>query len=368
MILWLALACGPRGETAVVAPSTWSLPLPYGFPEPPVPDSNPATPEKFELGRHLFFDERLSANETQACSGCHDPALAFADGLTTSTGSEGAVLSRNSMALVNVAWNSTYTWPNPTLVTLEEQLLVPMFGESPVELGWTGHEAEILARIDDDPQYDELFADAFPGEDVSVETVVAALATFVRGLTSADSPYDRYLAGEPLDPAAERGLILFFSEKAECYHCHSGPTFSVAFASKDRPDPGNAFFNTGLYNVDGQGAYPPNNQGLIEFTDQDYDMGRFRAPTLRNLRWTAPYFHDGSGATLDDVIDHYDVGGRTVEGDYAGVGAESPLKDPLVRPMNLTDSERADLLAFLDALNDPSFVEQPAFTDPWAGP
>jgi cytochrome c peroxidase len=372
MILLVVLAaCDPPAkddDTAAVP--TWGLPLPAGFPEPNVPADNPATPEKFELGRHLFYDTRLSGNETQACSDCHDPTIAFADGEVTPVGSTGDIVPRNSMALVNVAWNATYTWPNPALTSLEEQILVPMFAEFPTELGLTGKEADALARIEADPLYDPLFAAAFPDDDapVSVENVVYGLATFVRGLTGASAPYDRYAAGDTAAMTAEarRGMALFFGETTECYHCHAGPTFSASFVSASAPTTELAFFNTGLYNIGGTGAYPPENPGLYATTGDPEDMGRFRSPTLRNLRWTAPYMHDGSIATLVDVLEHYNDGGRTIaKGDYAGVGADNPYKHPLVKPLALTDTEKAELLAFLDALNDEEFVANAAYVDPF---
>jgi cytochrome c peroxidase len=368
----MAAACGgDKADTGGdLGGASWQLPLPEGFPEPVVPADNPATPEKFELGRHLFYDRRLSGNGEQSCADCHEPELAFTDAKETPTGSTGDVIPRNSLALVNVAWAATLTWPNPLLTTLEEQLLVPMYNDVPVEMGMSGHEDEIRARLEADEIYAELGAEAFPGGDpLARESMVRALATFVRGLVASNSPYDRYFyAGdtEAMSDAALRGMGLFFSEQAECYHCHSGQNLTSSFRSEQSAGNQESFFNTGLYNIDGEGAYPPNNMGLYEITGEASDMGRFRVPTLRNVAETAPYMHDGSVETLQEVIDIYDRGGRLIEeGPFAGEGADNPHKSELVRPMDLTEDEKADLLAFLESLTDGGFVEAVGATNPW---
>ena len=364
------LACAGGDDTGAEA-SRWLLPLPDSLPEPAVPEDNPATPEGFAYGRHLFYDPALSGNGTQSCADCHEPARAFTDGEITPVGSTGDTIPRNGLALVNVAWNGTYTWPNPLLTTLEDQLLVPMFAEHPVELGMTGNLDAIRARLEAEPRYAELGAAAFPDADpFADENLVRALATFTRGLVSSDSPYDRYQYGGDVDAMsgeARRGMSLFFAEKTECYHCHGGVNFSVSFVSAETTTLPEAFFNTGLYNVGGTGDYPAPNTGLYEFTGEPEDMGRFRTPTLRNIALTAPYMHDGSVATLDDVIEHYDRGGRLIEeGPNAGDGAENPYQHSLVRPMHLTDTEKAELRAFLESLTDETFLTNTDYADPWA--
>jgi cytochrome c peroxidase len=335
-----------------------------------VPATNPATPERFAYGRHLFHDRRLSGNGEQACADCHDPALGFTVDTATPSGSTGDVLARNAATLVNAAWLGTYTWPNPLLTTLEDQLLVPMFAEHPVELGMTGNMDTIRARLEAEPVYAELGPAAFPDEDpFADDALVRALATFVRGLVSSDSPYDRFqYGGDPSAMSAEarRGMALFFSETAECYHCHAGVNFTLSFVSADTGSLPDAFFNTGLYNVGGTGAYPEGNQGLYEITGDPADMGRFRTPGLRNVALTAPYMHDGSVATLAEVIEHYDRGGRDVpDGVNAGDGALNPNKSTLIRPMGLTAEQRADLVAFLESLTDETFLTNPDHQDPW---
>lgn len=353
------------------AKETYAWDLPAGFPLPYVPPDNPQTAEKVELGRHLFYDRRLSANGTMACASCHEQTRAFTDGKATPHGSTGAPLARNSQGLANVAYYSTLTWANPVLTDLERQILIPMFGEFPVELGITGHEAEVLARFQGDPRYQALFAAAFPDapDPYTWGNIVRALASFNRALISSDSPYDRYLAGDTgaLPVAALRGMDLFLSEELECHHCHGGFNFTGSTRQRSTVFVEAPFHNTGLYNLDGAGAYPANNTGVAAISNRPGDMGRFRAPSLRNVALTAPYMHDGSVATLEEVVRHYEAGGRHIRsGPYAGDGRRSPLKSGLVSGFTLTDQERADLLAFLEALTDPTFISDPRFSDPFA--
>ncbi len=362
-------ACAPEIDDTV---DPWPYELPPGFPAPPVPANNAVTPAKVELGRHLFYDPRLSGNGTQSCASCHDPARAFTDGLALPLGSTGDVIPRNAMTLTNAGYWSTYTWMNPLLVTLEEQAAVPMFAEHPVELGMAGAMPTIVDRLERDPVYRVLFGSAFPEAPTAIDTpaIVAAIATFERTLISGRSAYDRYWYDGEVDAltAQEKvGMELFFGERAECYHCHAGALFTTAYVTEDQPLAEPSFSNTAVYNVGGTGAYPEPSTGLYAFTGLPDDMGKIRVPTLRNIDVTAPYFHDGSAQTLEEVVDHYARGGRTVaEGPAAGVGADSPFKHPLVRAFEITDDEKAALVAFLRALTDEEFLLDPRFADPWA--
>ncbi len=366
--------CGADEDGGEAAPAPYAWGLPAGFPEPAVPADNPMSAEKVELGRRLFYDKRMSANGTMACASCHEQARAFSDGLALPEGSTGQRLPRNAMGLANVAYAVTYTWANPALDTLERQALVPLFGEAPVELGWTGREDEILARLRDDAGLRASFERAFAGDDdpVSTANVARALASFERTLISGGSPYDRYAYGgddAALSASAKRGLDLFFSERLECYHCHGGLAFTSSFRSKETRLRELSFHNTGLYNVDGAGAYPADNLGLKEFTNAPDDMGKFRVPSLRNVALTAPYMHDGSVATLDEVLDHYAAGGRAIaSGPRAGDGRANPYKDALVRRFDLSPDERADVIAFLESLTDDAFAADPRFGPPPAEP
>lgn len=361
----------PLDDGAV--PSDWTWDLPPGFPTPLVPDDNPMSRAKVELGRHLFYDTRLSGNETMSCASCHEQALAFTDGRGRSTGSTGQMTPRSSMSLANVAYFSTLTWANPLLLDLEAQAVVPMFSREPVELGLSGMKDELLGRLGTEPRYAALFPRAFPEDTdpITVQNVVRALSAFQRTLISGRSPYDRAAHGgepEALTDAARRGLLLFNSERLECFHCHTGFQFSdaVVWEGSTRSV---RFHNTGLYNVGGAGAYPEGGTGLLEFSGRAEDMGRFRAPSLRNVAVTAPYMHDGSIATLDEVLDHYAAGGRTLEsGPNAGVGSLNPYRSDFLVGFSLTPEERSDLIAFLESLTDEDFLRDPAHADPWSLP
>lgn len=364
-----AASCDAGGGDA--APTEYAWQLPDGFPTPRVPADNPMNEAKVQLGRRLFYDKRLSGNETASCSTCHQQARAFTDGRVVSLGSTGQHHFRNAMSLTNVAYNTTQTWANPLLAHLEDQALIPMFGEAPVELGLAGLEEELIARIAAVPVYQELFPEAFPETDgaITLDRITKALGAFERTLISGGSAYDRFWYGrdpDALNASERRGLELFLGERLECFHCHGGFNFQDSSVHAGQAFDETAFHNNGLYNLDGAGAYPAGDRGLYDVTNRPADMGRFKAPTLRNIALTAPYMHDGSIATLAEVVAHYERGGRLIEaGDDAGDGALSPLKDVFVRGFTLTDSEREDLLAFLSALTDASFVTDPRFSDPW---
>lgn len=379
-VILLLAACGdqlhpatdaPPVDTAPDAPAAaWPFDLPPGFPTPRLPPNTQLTAELAELGRYLFYDKRLSGNGTQSCASCHEQARAFTDGKVTPTGSTGTVLRRNAMSLTNVAYNPTQTWANFHLSHLEQQAAVPMFGDNPVELGITGNEEIVLQRFRDDTLYPQLFAAAFPAaaDPITLGNVVLAISAFERRLISGNSPFDRHRQGDPdaMSASALRGEDLFFSERLECHHCHGSFNLTIAVDSANLAEPGIAFFNDGLYNVGGTGDYPAIDQGLFELTQNPADRGRFKPPTLRNVTLTAPYMHDGSIATLDEVIRIYERGGQLITtGPNAGDGKTNPNKSPFVAGFTLTDQERADLLAFLDALTDPDFVTDPRFADPF---
>ena len=274
------------------------------------------------------------------------------------------------MSLVNVAYASRLTWANQMLDSLEVQALTPMFGENPVEMGLAGREREMVRMLSADANYRSLFASAFPGVDdpISVISVVRAIAAFVRTIVSFESPYDEYAGGNPdaLSASQIRGLELFNSEQLECFHCHGGFNFSDSSTHANAVVASVGLNNTGLYNIDLEGAYPPENTGLYDLTAEVADMGRFRAPSLRNISLTAPYMHDGSIASLEDVVDHYARGGRLlVNGPYEGDGSRNPFKSEFVRGFEISALQRQDLLAFLQALTDNNVVNHPQLADPF---
>jgi cytochrome c peroxidase len=315
--------------------------LPRWFPVPKVPVDNPLTEEKVELGRHLFYEPMLSGNSTYSCASCHQQLLAFTDGLAQAIGAEGGQHPRSSMSLANVVYNASYGWGDRTW-SLESQMEVPMYNEHPVEMGLKGHEAEVLERFVADADYTERFRVAFPGDPrpITLPNIIKAIASFERVLVSADSAFDRYLYKDDhsgMSPASKRGAALFFSDRLKCSECHgsvniSGPTiFSGAMPS----DPEAFFHDTGV------AANP----------------AKFRAPTLRNIAVTAPYMHDGSIATLKEVVAHYAAGGRSPR----------PKSDK-VRGFAITAEETDDLVAFLRTLTDEKFLTNPAFSNPLSNP
>jgi len=290
------------------------------------PADNALTEPRARLGRRLFFDKQLSRTGEIACSSCHQPEHAFSEPAAVSTGVEGRTGSRNAPALVNQAWGRSFFWDGRA-TSLEEQAGKPI--ENPDEMDLPISEA--VARVAADPSYAGEFEQAYGGP-ASEESLRKGIASFVRVLVSAASPYDRHLRGDDSDfgEAAQRGEAVFLSEKGACFHCHpAGPLTNEGF------------FNNGVY-VDG--ADP----GRQKITGRTGDLGKFKVPTLRNVAASAPYMHDGSLGTLEDVLDHYARGGNG--------GA---FTDPTIEARPLSADERQDLLAFLRALTDPTFLADP---------
>lgn len=338
--------------------------LPEGFPAPRVPPDNPMTQEKVELGRRLFYDPRLSGDGTVSCASCHQPELAFTDGRSHAVGVKGETHPRSAMSLTNVAYNATLGWDDPNLNRLEDQMPVPLFNTQPLEMGLTGREEEVLARFKADFGYRRLFQKAFPEdkEPMTLRNIIYSISSFERTLISGNSPYDRWAYGgnvDALDPDERDGARLFFSRRLNCFRCHAGFNFSGPVVYEGSGETEARFHNTGLYNEDGRGTYPAPNTGLHRISGRREDMGKFRAPTLRNIALTAPYMHDGSIPTLEAVIDHYAAGGRA----RASTQKENNFDtissiDPIVSGFALTPSEKKQLIAFLRALTDESFVRR----------
>ena len=329
--------------------------LPKGFPKPYVPADNPMTEAKVELGRYLFYDQRMSVNGKASCATCHKQELAFTDGLAVARGATGESHPRSAMSLVNVAYSGVLTWSNPNMRSLEEQALVPMFGDHPVELGLREGDG-FLPALRSDAKYRELFESAYPNDPdrFTITNVVRAIASFERSIISARSPYDRYhYDGDDaaISDSAKRGEILFFNQHLSCFRCHGGFNFSDATRSERNPGHETQFHNTGLYL-----SYPVPNVGIYEYTKAPADLGKFKVPTLRNIALTAPYMHDGSVPTLDAVLDHYAAGGR---------GHANPNKDPLIGGFVLSTKDRSDLIAFLHTLTDEAMTRDPRFSNPW---
>jgi len=387
----LAALPSRRGPSAALnASDDYAWNLPRGFPKPYVPADNPMTAAKVELGRYLFYDTRMSVNGTVSCATCHKQELAFTDGRAVGVGATGESHTRGAMSLVNVAYSGALTWSNPQMKRLEDQALAPMFGDHPIELGlrrdaFLAQSGTFLKMLRSDAVYRTWFGRAFPTEAdrFRLTNVTRALASFERSIISARSPYDvyhydgddspedaaAYLAAHrdrAISDSAKRGEVLFFDQTLACFRCHDGFNFSDATVSEENPERPIEFHSTGLYNLPGLLSYPAPNVGTYEYTKAPADVGKYKAPTLRNIAVTAPYMHDGSIPTLEGVLDHYAAGGRRIpSGPLAGNGHDNPNKDPLVGGFVLSRQDREDLVAFLKSLTDEMLLHDSRFGNPW---
>lgn len=325
----LLLGCG--GDADPVEAEQPAIAVPPGFPPIPASEDNEPTSARVELGRRLFYDERLSRSEQISCASCHLQQNAFADPNRVSTGEQGRVGTRNASALVNLAYGRTFFWHGGAS-SLEVQAVGPI--KNPIEMAMTLR--EVAERLTSDADVLAAFDEAYQQEP-NESTITRALASFVRSLVSGNSPYDRYLAGDSdaISDSAKRGEALFNGEAAECFHCHTGFNFTS-----------NAFKNNGTLPDDPDA-------GRQEVTARSSDFGKFKIPTLRNVAVSGPYMHDGSLETLDEVIAAYVQGGRG-----------HPNTDPTIHPLELGAKEQRDLRAFLESLTDQAFLENPAFADP----
>jgi cytochrome c peroxidase len=321
-----------------------------------------------QLGHYLFFDTRLSFNHTKSCASCHDPKFAFTDGYRRSITATGDNVLHNAPSLINVGLHRYFDWADTAITHLAQQHRRPLFNTQPVELGAKGQEGTILALLQKDTVYQQLFARAFPQQPqpFHFNHVLSALAAYTGSLQSAQSPFDRYQRGDSLaiNESARQGWQLFTSTRLQCIRCHGGPHLTNATLTTNTDS---IYFNTGLYNVGNGNRYPANDNGLRTLTGKPQDDGRFKVPSLRNVALTAPYLHDGSVASLTEVIELYARGGRLIgAGPLTGDGAQHKHKSPLVTGFSLNEAEKKQLLAFLHALTDSSIFTNPAFQNPFA--
>ena len=343
-------------------PGAWDFP--EHFPAPVIPEDNPLTAEKVELGRYLFYDFRLSSNGGRSCGVCHEAGKGFTDGFVRAVGTTDELHTRNTLTVTDVAWREALGWRSLTPTDLEHQLLVPLSGDNPVEMGMT--EEVLVERLEATELYPPLFEAAFPGQSIDLDNSARAIASFERTMFSGDSPYDRYLLGGELEPSADRGRELFEGNRLKCGRCHGGVFLDSPTTRAGRVTARHGWFNTGLYDIDGEGSYPEQEQGLYAETGLIEDMGRFRTPPLRNVALTGPWTHDGSVSELGDLVDSYANGGREVmSGPNPGDGSQNRYKSPLVGGFELSEDERSDLLAFLDALTDTTMIENPDLQNPF---
>jgi cytochrome c peroxidase len=300
------------------------------LPPVPIPPDNPSTDAKVELGRQLYFEKRMSLDNTISCASCHDPKVGWADPRPVSEGVGGGKGTRNAPTVLNSAYNRVQFWDGRA-PDLEHQALGPL--QNPVEMKMTM--PMVVDRLKSLKGYTSQFQAVF-GTEPNDDGVAKAIAAFERTVVSTDSPYDKYLRGDKsaMTPAAVRGMNLFRG-KAHCMSCHSGPNFT-----DDR------FHNLGIGYKDDKFA----DVGRFSETKRVEDTGAFKTPTLRSVAETAPYLHDGSEKTLEDVVDLYNRG-----------GVRNPYLDRLMMPLHLTACEKSDLVEFLKALTGaPLDITEPA--------
>lgn len=303
------------------------LPYPSWFGNPRITEGNEPTKLRVELGRRLFYDPRLSADGATSCGTCHVLSSAFTDGKKVSTNAHGVPGKRNAPSLQNVAWMPYYMMEGG-VPTLERQVLAPV--QEPNEMH--GNFAQIIDLLGKDEEIAALSKAAYQ-RDLDVYVITRALAAFERTFVSGDSRFDRFYyqkMADQLSEAEQRGMAVFFSEKTNCASCHALPFFSDF-----------QFYDVGLY-------ANPTDAGKERDTYNEKDRGKFKTPSLRNIELTAPYMHDGSLNTLEKVLDHFNRGGHS-----------SPNKDFRVRPLELSNQEMEDLIAFLRSLTDWNFVQNP---------
>ena len=287
-----------------------------------IPKDNLMTKEKVELGRLLFFDKRLSANNTIACASCHIPALAFTDGQSVSTGINNQQGGRSAPTAINRGFSEAQFWDGRA-ATLEDQSIGPI--ANLIEHGFVSHD-QLIAKINSIQGYKKLFSDIYGINNLTKENVGRAIATFQRTLISGNSPFDRFDYNgdqDAISESAKRGKKLFF-DKARCNLCHMGTNFSDE-----------KFHNIGI----GWDESDTLDLGRYRVSKNEKDLGAFKTPTLREISITAPYMHDGRFATLEDVVAHYNKG-----------GVKNPFLDNQIIPLKLSEGEIKDLVAMLRSL------------------
>jgi len=330
------------------APEAITLEVPDWMPNPPRSQENPLTVQGVALGRKLFYDPILSRDSTISCSSCHKQELAFTDGKAFSTGIEGRQGNRSAMSLTNLVYNRNGFFWDGRSPSLEKQALDPIEDHREMDDSWENVEA----RLQEHNNYPKLFRAAFGierREQLTRELVVDAIAQFERTIISGNSRYDRIIWGRegfPTD-SEQRGIELFFIEDNQsvehpgCSHCHFNPLFTD-----------NNFKNNGLDSVASLQDFDDYGRGAV--TGRPSDNGRFRVPTLRNVEVTGPYMHDGRFQTLEEVLDHYASGGHGVINE-----------DTNILPFQLSEQDKADLIAFMKMLTDTTLLNDPAFSDPF---
>lgn len=338
----LFIGCEPDNEPLYGDTTEYQYPTYSTLPMLRLPQDNIPTEEGVRLGKKLFFDANLSRNGTQSCGSCHNQQFAFTDNLlAVSTGINGQSGTRNSMPLFNLMWHNEFFWDGRAN-SLREQALMPI--EDPIEMDHSL--SAVVQYLANHNEYPDLFGFAFGTPEVTEERIGLALEQFMMTLISGDSKYDRFLRGEAqLTDSEERGRLLFFTEVspnnpgqgADCFHCHGGGLFT-----------NNQFINNGLDET-------LSDLGYYDVTGLEFDKGKFKTPSLRNIAVSGPYMHDGRFQTLEEVVEHYN----------SGVKSNSPNLDPnmhaLEDGLGLSEQQKIDLIAFLHTLTDYTYLNNPEY-------
>jgi len=356
LTLFVLEACRPDEPSDPIAPTPihsttpYNLVIPPFFPPMDIPADNPLTVEGVQLGRFLFWEKKLSGDNTMSCGTCHLPEHGFSDPDQFSTGITGATGNRQSMALVNLGWAYNFFWDGRAN-SLELQVIEPV--QNPIEMNEDWNHA--LEELRNDPIYPPMFKAAFGTTDINQDRAAKALASFLRTMISADSKFDKERRGEyTFTPLEDAGFNLFLMEGgmnpntgqpwggADCFHCHGHAGMQMSDY---------------LMHNNGLDEHFANDPGRVIVTGNPLDSGKFKTPTLRNIALTAPYMHDGRFNTLEEVMDHYNSGGTI-----------SSTIDPFMEAANhglfLSEADKTAVIAFLHCLTDTSFISNPAYSDP----
>ncbi|MFN8398021.1 MAG: cytochrome c peroxidase [Bacteroidia bacterium] len=348
-LLWLTLPCALFSAGCIIddagpvwiqdnAPTPLTLETPSNLPPITIPEDNPLTVEGVELGRHLFYEPMLSADNTQSCGTCHVQEFGFSDrGRQFSTGIDGLQGDKNAMAIINLGWAQEFFWDGRA-AGMENQARLPVI--NPIEM----HESwpNVVAKLQATTKYPAMFEAAFETDQITEDLVVKAIAQFERTMITGNSDYDKFTRGEQssFSQAAYRGMQVFFTERGDCFHCHTVDLLTTF-----------EYHNNGL-----DATFTSANIGRAAVTGRSSDTGKFKVPSLHNVEVSGPYMHDGRFATLEEVIEHYNSGIK-----------RSPTLSPQIKKPDglfLTEQEKSDLLAFLKSLTDHEFLTNPAFSDP----
>ena len=354
-IFFLFLSCKKednQDDVVQANPTPYVFDIPKGFPtNPTIPEDNPMTLEGIELGRHLFYDERMSGKADQgmgmSCSSCHIQQFAFDNPQGRGTGTTGLQTKNTVLPHINLAWNpGAYGW-NGSVSSIEEDVLLVI--PDPTEFASTW--PDVIAAISAIPIYPPMFRAAFGTEEITKERIAKAIAQFMRTQISKDSKFDRVLRGEDnFSDSERRGYVLFTTEEgADCFHCHGAP--------------GNPLMTTHLFYNNAKDSVFDKTGDRYSVTGNSRDIGAYKATTLRNIELTGPYMHDGRFQTLDDVIDFYSEG--LVYSDYAHQLMHK-VYPPYGQGAMLNPQEKADLKAFLLTLTDTVFLNNPDLSNPFS--